>query len=283
MPERCTSLHNGADADNRPVIDTVDLRDLNEFEHSPRLSGENLEHTRRLAEVADVLPPIVVHRPTMRVIDGLHRIRAAQLRGEQTIKLQFFTGGDDAAFLPAVEANIAHGLPLALSERKAAAVRLIAMFPDRSDRSIAASADISDKTVASLRTGVDGRRRPVNGADRRRRAAQLVARQPHPSIREIAKEAEISVATALDVRRRVTRGDDPVPPRLNMAGSAGGSASRHRPVRRRRPARDPHALLQVLSADPALRSSDIGRHLLRWLHSHAIQNAQCESTGRYNR
>ena len=173
---------------------------------------------------------------TMRVIDGLHRMRAAQLRCAQTIEAQFFTGDDDAAFLLAVEANIAHGLPLSLSERKAAAVRLIAMFPDRSDRSIAASAGISDKTVAGLRssaenprsnarTGVDGRRRPVDGADRRRRAARLVARQPHTPIRDIAKEAEISVATALDVRRRVTRGEDPVPPGVNRVG--GGVVGRH--------------------------------------------------------
>ncbi len=76
----------------------------------------------------------------MRVIDGLHRMRAARLRGDQTIEVQYFTGDDDAAFLLAVEANTAHGLPLSLSERKAAAVRLIAMFPDRSNRSIAASA-----------------------------------------------------------------------------------------------------------------------------------------------
>lgn len=274
---RCASL----------VIETVDLRDLDEFGFSPRLSGEQAQHTRRLAEIADVLPPIVVHRPTMRVIDGIHRMRAAQLRGEQTIKVQFFTGDDHAAFLLAVEANIAHGLPLALPERKAAAARLIVMFPDRSDRSIAASAGISDKTVARLRssaerprsnarTGVDGRRRPVDGADRRRRAAQLVARQPHAPVRQIAKDAEISVATALDVRRRVARREDPVPPGLHRVASAHGSPSRFRPVRRRRPARDPHAVLQVLRADPALRSSDTGRGLLRWLHSHAIQKGQCD-------
>ena len=287
MPERGPLLHSGADAVSRPVIEVVDLRDLNEFEDSPRLSGENSEHTRRLAEVADLLPPIVVDRRTMRVIDGLHRMRAAELRGAQTIEAQLFTGDDDAAFLLAVEANVAHGLPLSLSERKAAAVRLIAMFPDRSDRSIAASAGISDKTVAGLRssaenpqsnarTGVDGRRRPVDGAARRRRAARLLARQPHTPIRDVAKEAQISVATALDVRRRVTRGEDPVPPGVNRVGSGrSGSASCRRPVRRN-PGRDPHAVLQVLRTDPALRSSEIGRDLLRWLHSHAIQKAQCD-------
>jgi ParB-like chromosome segregation protein Spo0J len=283
--ERRTSPHNGAEADNLPAIEVVDLRSLNEFESSPRLSGENLEHTRRLAEVADLLPPIIVHRQTMKVIDGLHRMRAAQLRGEQTIRVQFFTGDDAAAFLLAVEANIAHGLPLSLSERKAAAVRLIAMFPDRSNRLIAASAGVSDKTVASLRstaesprsnarTGADGRRRPVDGANRRRRAAQLVEHLPDTPIREIAKQAEISVATALDVRRRVARGEDPVPPGVTRLRSVSGSAPRSRSTRRYR-ARDPHLVLQVLRADPALRSSETGRGLLRWLHSHAIDNTEC--------
>ena len=286
MQQPGTFLHIGTYAQNRLVSEVVDLVDLNEFENSPRLSGENSEHTRRLAEVADVLPPIVVHRPTMRVIDGLHRMRAARLRGDQTIEVQYFTGDDDAAFLLAVEANTAHGLPLSLSERKAAAVRLIAMFPDRSNRSIAASAGISDKTVANLRssaesprsnarTGMDGRRRPVDGARRRRRAAQLVASQAHAPIRDIAKQAEISVATALDVRRRVARGEDPVPRGLKSAGSVrSGSASC--PAIGRNPTRDPHAVLQVLRADPALRSSEIGRDLLRWLHSHAIQRPQCD-------
>jgi hypothetical protein len=286
VQERGTLFPNGADAANCPVIEVVQLRDLHEFENSPRLSGENSEHTRRLAEVADPLPPIVVHRPTMRVIDGLHRVRAAQLRGEQTIKVHFFVGDDDSAFLLAVEANMAHGLPLSLCERKAAAVRLIAMFPDRSDRSIAASAGISDKTVASLRssaenprsnarTGVDGRRRPVDGADRRRRAARLLARHPHTPIRDIAHEAEISLATALDVRRRVDRGEDPVPRGVTGGGGASGPRSRRRPARRNA-ARDPHTVLQVLRADPALKSSQTGRDLLRWLHSHAPQKTQCD-------
>ena len=147
-----TSLRDAVDC---PVTEVVQLRDLDEFENSPRLSGENPEHTRRLAEVTNPLPPILVHRPTMTVIDGLHRMRAALLRGEQTITAQFFVGDAETAFLLAVENNVAHGLPLTLCERKAAAMRLIAMFPDRSDRSIAASSGISDKTVAGLRSSAE--------------------------------------------------------------------------------------------------------------------------------
>ena len=61
---------------------------------SPRLEGEDLEHIRSLAELTDELPPILVHRQTMRVIDGMHRMKAAMLRGERTIEATFYDGNE---------------------------------------------------------------------------------------------------------------------------------------------------------------------------------------------
>jgi hypothetical protein len=52
------------------------------LEMSPRQGGENNEHARALAESEERLPPIVVHGPSMRVIDGIHRVRAAIIRGK---------------------------------------------------------------------------------------------------------------------------------------------------------------------------------------------------------
>ena len=49
---------------------------------SPRQAGENLEHVRALADTTDELPPIIVRRADMRVVDGMHRLRAARLRGD---------------------------------------------------------------------------------------------------------------------------------------------------------------------------------------------------------
>src|SRR5258707_731891 len=103
---------------------------------TPRLGGENLDHVKALAEVGDCWPPILVHRQTMRVIDGMHRLRAARLRGQTTIEVQFFDGDDDEAFVAAVKANVAHGLPLTLTDRKAAATRIIGSQPQRSNRRI---------------------------------------------------------------------------------------------------------------------------------------------------
>lgn len=101
---------------------------------SPRLEGESLAHARMLAGLGAALPPIVVHRDTMRVIDGMHRLRAAVLRGDAEIEVRFFDGSAAAAFVAGVEANIAHGLPLSAADRRAAARRILGSYPQWSDR-----------------------------------------------------------------------------------------------------------------------------------------------------
>lgn len=282
MREICARLHDGSDSQGGTQVVLVNLRSLR-FANSPRLSGENVEHTRRLAEIGDPLPPIIVHRQSMRVLDGLHRVRAAQLRGQQTINASFFSGDDAAAFLLAVEANVTHGLPLSLPERKLAAARLVDSFPDRSDRSIATSTGLSDKTVAAVRSsaetprldtriGQDGRSRPVDVARRRILAARLLKSQPDASLRDIAKKAHISPATVLDVRRRLARGEDPVPPGFTRGDSASPNRSSRRLAQQ-----DPRVVLESLIMDPQLISSEAGRELLRWLYSHAIRQAECDT------
>ncbi|WP_442785254.1 hypothetical protein [Amycolatopsis sp. H20-H5] len=221
----------------------------------------------------------------MTVIDGLHRSQAAHLRGERTIRARFFDGTPEAAFLLSVEANRCHGLPLSLSERKAAAATLITMFPDRSDRSIAGSAGLSDKTVAKLRRGgsaenpqsnarigADKSRRPAACADRRRLAARLIALQPRMPLRQIAGEVGISPATVLDVRRRLARGEDPV-----RVGSDRANGLKEMAYRTPDPTHDPQIVLWNLRKDPALKSSEAGRDLLRWLHSHVPSRERCDA------
>src|SRR5262249_49349833 len=56
---------------------------------TPRLAGEDPEHVRALAECEEELPPILVDRSTMRVIDGAHRLQAARLRGAELIEVRF--------------------------------------------------------------------------------------------------------------------------------------------------------------------------------------------------
>ncbi|MEU2085336.1 ParB N-terminal domain-containing protein [Streptomyces albus] len=190
---------------------------------SPRAGGEDIEHTRALAETEAPLPPILVHRQTMRVIDGMHRLRAARLRGAKTIPARFFDGDESAAFVLAVKANIAHGLPLTLADRKAAALRIVGTHPQWSDRMIAEATGLAHKTVGAIRrrlgaespqpaarVGRDGRVRPLNSDDGRLRAGELLAQHPQATSAEIGLAAGISPTTVKDVRRRLRRGEDPL-------------------------------------------------------------------------
>src|SRR5246127_4735532 len=70
-----------------------------------RVKGEDAKHVRALVEIEDELPPIVVHRATMQVIDGMHRVRAAILSGVAYIEALLFEGAEDEAFLLAVRLN----------------------------------------------------------------------------------------------------------------------------------------------------------------------------------
>src|SRR5215469_10359581 len=76
---------------------------------SPRLAGEDKAHIARLAEAETPLPPILVDRRTMQVIDGMHRLMAASLTGRESIEVEFFDGSAADAFLLAVQANVTHG------------------------------------------------------------------------------------------------------------------------------------------------------------------------------
>src|SRR5687767_14440162 len=79
---------------------------------SPRSAGVDMDYARSLAEVEADLPPIVVNRRTMRVIDGMHRLSAAALKGKHLIEVVFFDGTDHEAFLLSVRLNVTHGMPL---------------------------------------------------------------------------------------------------------------------------------------------------------------------------
>lgn len=277
----------GAEASRREVV-TVPVLSLLPGE-SPRLEGEDKEHIARLAEAEGPLPPVLVNRRSMRVIDGMHRLMAALLKGRETIDVQFFDGNDADGFLRAVEENVTHGLPLSQADRQAAAARIIALHPHMSDRAVAESAGLAARTVAGIRrrstdvgpqlnarVGRDGRVRPLDGLAGRRRAAELLAEHPDASLREVARGAGVSPATARDVRKRLERGEEPAPARPvaggGGAGPAGpGQAARpraRRPVRIAQPA--PAFVLEKLLRDPSLRHNEQGRRLLRLLQHNAV-------------
>ncbi|MDG4535701.1 ParB N-terminal domain-containing protein [Streptomyces sp. AV19] len=207
---------------------------------SPRTDGEDPQHTQVLASSGAVLPPIIVHRASMRVVDGMHRLRAAVARGESRIRVRFFDGPLRDVFLIAVRENIMHGLPLSLSDRTAAASRIIETHGHWSNRAIAETTGLSARTVSQIRRviqvgneqttrlGRDGRTRPLDSSQGRVLAAQLVAEMPTASLRQIARLAGISPGTVRDVRTRVSRGEDPVPTTLRRASTPPPPAREHR-------------------------------------------------------
>lgn len=260
---------------------------------SPRLAGENPDHVWVLAESDVTLPPIIVHRSTMRVIDGAHRLRAAVLRGAADIEVRFFDGDEADAFIVAVRENIMHGLPLTLADRKAAAQRIIESHPQWSDRVIGAATGLAANTVRTTRrcltaqdaqlntrVGRDGKARPLNTEEGRLRASAMMTDDPNVSLREVAKAAGISPATARDVRERLRRGEDPVPGKQRLASAGADQPTRDKSSGRRGNqnaatlATCPQVILQNLKKDPSIRFSETGRALLRLLDVHAIDTRE---------
>ena len=261
---------------------------------SPRERLEDPDHVRLLTETRST-HPLMVHRPTMRVIDGVHRLRAAVLNGQTEVTVQSFDGSEADAFVLAVELNVRHGLPLTLRERKIAARRIIASHANWSDRAIADRAGLSPKTVAKARRqaaeegppvawrlGRDGKIRPISSIEGRRSAAALIAADPEISLRELSRKTGVSVGTIRDVRRRLDSGQDPIPDRLRGAesGTVGLAPpfARTAPVVRAGPpvqrvgTRCPRGeqlqtapVVQTLLRDPSLRATESGRRLLRLL------------------
>lgn len=254
---------------------------------SPRARGVDALHVRTLAETGDLLPPIIVHRPTMRVIDGMHRLTAARLQGRVEINVRFFDGTEQEAFLLGVAQNTTHGLPLSLADRRAAAARILRSGPAMSNRSIAEAVGLAPRTVATIRAGLedqhdrmvragnDGRIRPLKATEGRLAASEVIAARPDISLREIARAAGISVGTARDVRLRLLAGKDPVP--TGRSGEQFGQVKRSRAPRstsRSVTGTDLATLLEDLRRDPGLRYSDPGRALLRWLDARSVATDQ---------
>ncbi|MEO3755458.1 ParB/RepB/Spo0J family partition protein [Streptomyces sp. B6B3] len=259
------------ETENQPILE-VEISSLS-TDDSPRTSGEDPAHVRTLAATQAELPPIIVHRATMRVIDGLHRLRVAKLRGEEKIAVRFFDGDEESAFVLAVQSNVTHGLPLSLADRKRAAARITLSHPEWSNRRTATVTGLSGGTVAeirqrlaaesastSIRIGHDGRVRPIDPTKGRLLASELILADPTLSLRQISRAAGISPETARDVRNRIRRGENPLP--RGSGQSNPGAETMPRPAWAEHRA----AIVAQLKADPALRFSETGRNLLRLLN-----------------
>jgi hypothetical protein len=108
---------------------------------------------------------------------------------------------------------VSEGQPAGLAAKTVAAIR---------------KSSSEEAPQSNARIGRDGRVRPLDSGVGRRRAADLLTQQPDASLRDVARAAGISPATVLDVRKRLGRGQSPVPgkPAANAArkGASGNGA-----------------------------------------------------------
>jgi ParB-like chromosome segregation protein Spo0J len=240
------------------------------FGLSPRTQLCDARHVATLAEVIDDVPPIVVHASTLRVVDGVHRVHAARALGRSTIRAVLFDGDESDAQIEAVRSNVAHGKPLSLAEREAAARRILALVPDWSDRRVAVVSGLSPKTVGRLRAratvdsaqsrarvGRDGRLRPVDPSEVRRRVADVVRADPDASTRSIASRTGASQATVRDVRQRLSRGAS------ELLGAGGR--------RRKRKQSDAPSDVSPVSPVPA---DVVASDFAAWFEQRSIEDAQ---------
>ena len=218
--------------------------------NSPRLDKHSKEHVAQWRADVEV-PPIIVHRSTMQIIDGARRAAAAQRQHQETIAVRFFEGSQDAAFVLAVVSNdVTHGVPLSLQERKAAAKRILGMYPDWSDRMIASIAGLTHPTIARIRQTLSTgkafqlRRRLSRDGKRRPAAPKDPGRGAH---------MQTSTGGVTGVCNARGRGASAAP----SSPTARGVVSDPQMARA-------YVALQRLSADPALHT-DTGRALIRLL------------------
>lgn len=185
------------------------------FGFSPRFVPEDLEFVRALAELpANRLPPIWVHAETMTVIDGRHRVLAARLRDEKTIRARLHHGTLEEAFLMAVELNVPHGKPLTYGEKLRSACLLLTEMPGTEDSTVADVCGLSPATVSRLHgvkgctfkdSGTHDRTRLLSSQVARREAGQIMLSFPEESNRKIAREVGLSEPAVRSIRRNMNR------------------------------------------------------------------------------
>jgi uncharacterized ParB-like nuclease family protein len=307
------------DDDEPAVTDRFDLRNfeklpardvpVNALSPGPllRQGGTNSAHVQLLMDAANSseLPPVLVQEDGWRLIDGAHRLEAAKLRGDHTIRARFLDCTDSEALVLAMKANTSHGLPLAKTERISGAKQVLAAHPDWSDRAIAGITGLSAKTIASLRSrspgaldpgtkriGRDGRQRPVTAGDGRRRAAEYISANPDATLRQVARETDVSLGTVHDVSARLRRGVSPersghhgsgrlaihpverttAPAITPVIRSIAPAAAAPTPLRRKNHVDPPPTWAGIaakVANDPAIRYTDGGKEFLRWMALHA--------------
>lgn len=181
----------------------------------------DLDHVWTLRQSLDALPPVTV-RPVdghYVLVDGHHRLEAHRLEERTEVRAVVVDLDDDEAYEAAVAANVTHGKPLSIRDRKAAAAELLRRRPEWSDRRVGEATGLTNKTVAALRpdrpteeipqldgkrAGADGKRRPATKAaeaEQRDKLRDFYREHPDASLSEgAAAVGGVSKMTAAKAR-----------------------------------------------------------------------------------
>jgi ParB-like nuclease family protein len=135
-----------------PMVIRLDLLHTND-QFQPRFDGLNEAHVQILtgSEVAEWPPLLVTSNDDggFDVVDGNHRLAAARRLGIESLACIV---DPEAGHPEAVAANLRHGLPLSIRERKEYARWLKHYYPDLSFREIGRQCGLNHETVARALT-----------------------------------------------------------------------------------------------------------------------------------
>lgn len=124
---------------------------VEDFDIYPRtmVSGPHVTAICDAISTGEDLPPIVVDKKSMRIIDGFHRTRAAKRLKLESIECELRTYKSEAdLFADAVRLNASHGRPLVPFERKRAVEILRRLGTD--DRKIISIVKIPMERIVSI-------------------------------------------------------------------------------------------------------------------------------------
>jgi hypothetical protein len=232
-----------------------------------------MDHVVALAQLAGRWPPLLVRADDRRVIDGNHRLAAARRLGLTVVECELFRGSDFEGYIESVRRNVEHGLPLSLRERRAAAGRILERCHEWSDRRIAGMCGVSAATVSKIRrevpgircptaqsdhldmrTGRDGRQRPIVTPATREELVEAVRAHPNAPLRAIAALVGRSPETVRRVRLAVSENSE------GVAACGGSNAYAHLPVSS-----------CAWQTDAALISRDGGSRFIAWFQSTTVE------------
>jgi hypothetical protein len=279
-----------------------------------REGGLSQAHVSTLAELEGRWPPILVSTEHV-VIDGHHRLAAAQRLGLSEVRARLFDGSPDDAYVEFVRCNVGHGLPLSLRDRKRAVGRILAGHPEWSDRRVARLCALSPTTVGRLRAeiddaaaaqggcpaahsgqsdtrvGQDGRVRSLHPEGMRARVVEALSARPQSSLRAVAQAVGVSPETVRGVRKSLLIGPDNVqapanpPPAKRSQGSrpsrhdgdeiAGSSVPDIAWLTDTLGRGRPATPKAPWQEDRALSSLDCGGGFIAWFEGTSVEEAEC--------